>query len=99
MDLREKIYQNLRKVPKGKVISYKELGKSVGINASRFVGTCMRTNPDPVKTPCYKVVLSSGKIGNYSSGGSKAKIKKLKNDGIEVINGKINMEKDGYVFS
>jgi len=100
MELKEKIYTNLRKVPKGKVITYGELAKSVGTNASRFIGSCMKNNPDPIKTPCYKVVLSSGKVGNYSSvGGSKSKIKKLEVDGVVIKSGKVNLRKYGYVFS
>ena len=101
MQIKEQIYSNLKKVPKGKVITYKELAKSVNpeSHAYRFVGTCMRTNKDPIKIPCYKVVKSDGKVGNYSSsGGTKLKIKKLQDDGIEIINNKIDLEKYGYSF-
>ena len=100
MDLKEKIYERLRQVPKGKVVTYGELAKACNSNAFRFVGTCMKTNPDPVKTPCYKVVLSNGEIGNYSGvGGVKSKISKLKSDGIEINNGKIDLNKFGWKFS
>jgi len=99
MGLKEEIYANLRKVPHGKVVTYGILGNSVGINAPRFVGTCMKTNPDPDKTPCYKVVKSSGEVGGYSSvGGVNEKIKKLEMDGIEVIDGKVDLVKYGYNF-
>ena len=97
---KEKIYEKLRQVPKGRVVTYGELARSIGTNAFRFVGSCMKTNPDPVKTPCYKVILSSGKIGNYSGiGGIKSKISKLKSDGIEIIDGKIDLDKFGWKFS
>lgn len=101
MNLKKQIYSNLQKVPKGKVITYKELAKSVNSKskAYRFVGTCMKTNKDPIKIPCYKVVKSDGNIGNYSSsGGTNLKIKKLQADGIEIINNKIDLEKYGYKF-
>jgi len=96
--LQTKIYQKLTQVPRGKVITYKELAKSVNSNASRFVGSCMRNNSDPVKIPCYKVVLSSGMVGNYSAGGVKTKIKLLEKDGVVIVNKKVNLEKFGYRF-
>ena len=99
MELKEKIYKNLKKVPKGKVITYKSLGKSVNSKAYRYVGMCMKTNSDLIKIPCYKVVLSSGRIGNYSGiGGVKQKIKLLEKDGIKVVNGKVDLKKYGYKF-
>ncbi|MBS3066349.1 MGMT family protein [Candidatus Pacearchaeota archaeon] len=97
MELKQKIYSNLKKVPKGKVITYKELGKAVNSKAYRFVGTCMKENKYPKEIPCYKVVLSDGRIGNYSSsGGVKSKIKKLEADGIKVVNGKVDLKEYLY---
>lgn len=85
------------KVPKGKVITYKELAKSTNSRAYRFVGNCMKNNKFPDKIPCYKVVNSNGNVGNYSGkGGVKIKIKKLRSDGIKVVNGKIDLKKFEY---
>ncbi len=92
----EKVYEKLKKVPKGKVITYKELAKSVKSDAYRAVGNAMKNNEDPVKIPCYKVVCSDGFVGNYSGGGMKKKIKLLRKDGIEVNNNKIDLKK--YLF-
>ncbi|MBI3026936.1 MGMT family protein, partial [Candidatus Woesearchaeota archaeon] len=41
----EKIYELLKKVPKGKVTTYKELAHSAGTRAYRAVGQAMRCNP------------------------------------------------------
>ena len=98
-DLRPKIYSKLKQVPKGKVITYKELAKACNSKAYRFVGTCMKENKHLKEIPCYKVVLSDGRIGNYSgSGGVKGKIKLLENDGIEIINGMVDLKKYLYKF-
>ena len=95
----EKIYEKLKKVPKWKFISYKELGRAVNSKAYRAVGNAMKNNKDPVNIPCYKVIKSSGEIGDYSSnGGAKKKIKLLKKDGIEIKNNKIDLNKYGYSF-
>ena len=97
--MKNQIYQNLKKVPKGKVITYKALANSINSKAYRFVGTCMKNNTDPVSIPCYKVVLSNGDVGNYSAvGGIRAKVKKLENEGIEVKKGKVNLKKFGFKF-
>lgn len=99
MELKDKIYTNLRKVPKGKVITYKELAKSVNTKAYRFVGTCMKENKTPIVIPCYKVILSDGKLGNYSgSGGVREKAKLLEKDGIKIVNGRVDLDKYLHKF-
>ncbi|MEM3067358.1 MAG: MGMT family protein [Thermoplasmata archaeon] len=96
--LKLQIYEYLKKVPKGKVITYKELAKSVNSKAYRFVGHCMKTNSNRIKIPCYKVIKSDGKIGEYSDGGIEGKIAKLRKEGIEVVNGKVDLKKYGWKF-
>jgi alkylated DNA nucleotide flippase Atl1 len=58
-------------------------------------------NPDAPKVPCHRVVLASGKVGNYSGeGGSKRKIELLEQEGVSVRDGKIvDFEKRMYDFS
>ncbi|NIO20441.1 MAG: methylated-DNA--[protein]-cysteine S-methyltransferase [Candidatus Aenigmarchaeota archaeon] len=91
-----RVYEFLRKVPKGRVTTYKELAKASGTHP-RTVGLLMKKNKDPVNIPCYKVVRSDGSLGGYSAeGGVKTKIRLLRRDGIEIRNGKINLKK--YLF-
>ena len=95
---RNKVYGQLKKVPKGKVVTYKTLAGSLGTKAYRAVGTAMKCNEDPVNIPCYKVVRSDGSVGSYSSpGGTRKKIELLQKDGITVNNGKID-KKYFYFF-
>jgi len=96
--LRKKVYEKLRKVPKGKFITYKKLAEAVNSKAYRAVGTFMKTNIFPKKIPCYKVVKSNGFVGGYS-GGMKKKIALLKKDGIKVKNNKVDLEKYQFEFS
>tara|TARA_Y100000310_G_scaffold345665_1_gene467944 strand:+ start:3823 stop:4125 length:303 start_codon:yes stop_codon:yes gene_type:complete len=93
-----KIYSNLKKVPKGKITTYKELAKSINSKAYRYVGTLMKTNKNPNKIPCFKVVKSNGNIGEYASG-KKEKINRLNKENIKVKNNKIiNFKKVLYKF-
>jgi len=86
----EKVYSVLRKVPKGKVVTYKILADKLKSKAYRAVGTAMKRNPYAPEIPCHRVVLSSGNIGGYSGkGGVKGKIKLLRKEGVEVKNNKI----------
>ncbi len=94
----EKCYEVLRKVPKGKVTTYKEIANSVGTKAYRAVGNAMNKNPYSPGVACHRVVNSNGKIGGFASG-AQNKIKMLKKEGVEVKKGKIeNFNKVLYKF-
>jgi methylated-DNA-[protein]-cysteine S-methyltransferase len=94
----QKCYKLLKKIPKGKVTTYKEIADAIGTKAYRAVGNAMKKNKNPIVIPCHRVVKSNGEIGGYSKGISK-KIKLLKKEGIEIKNHKIDLEKFGYFFN
>ncbi len=99
----QKIYSQLKKVPKGKVTTYKALAESLGSKAYRAVGTAMKNNPNAPQVPCHRVVSSNGTVGGFKgekSGKSIAeKIVLLRNEGVEVIGGKIkDFEKKNHTF-
>ena len=82
----------LKKIPKGKVATYKEFARVCG-TSPRAIGRIMAQNKDPLNYPCYKVVSSNGRIGGYSGrGGLRGKQALLKKDGIRVKNGRIDKE-------
>ena len=91
----------LTKIPRGKVTTYGALARATG-SSPRAVGQIMRRNEHPETYPCYKVVSSSGKVHGYSGclKGAKVnkKIRMLKKDGIEIVNGKIDLSKYGHKF-
>ena len=61
----EKVYALLKKVPKGKVTTYKALAEKLGTKAYRAVGQAMRCNPYAPNVPCHRVVSSDGSIGGF----------------------------------
>ena len=99
MKLEEKVYKKLLEVPKGKITTYRELAKAIGLkNGQRVIGKIMNKNPYPVIIPCHRVIKSDGKIGGFAWG-EKVKAKMLSNEGIKIGNGKIlDMEKSIYRF-
>ena len=99
MKLEEKVYNKLLEVPKGKITTYGELAKAIGLkNGQRVIGKIMNKNPYPVIVPCHRVIKSDGKIGGYAWG-EKVKAKMLLNEGIKIKNGKIlDVEKSIHRF-
>ena len=89
MNLDKKIYKKLLEVPEGKITTYGELAKAVGIkNGQRVVGRIMNKNPYPVIIPCHRVVKSDGKVGGYAYG-QQVKINMLSKEGIKIKEDKI----------
>ena len=89
MNLDKKIYKKLLEVPEGKITTYGELAKAVGMkNGQRAVGKIMNANPYPVIIPCHRVVKSDGKVGGYYYG-QNVKINMLKKEGVKIKNDKI----------
>lgn len=77
-----KVYEAVKKIPKGEVRSYKWAAKKIGQpKAYRAVGNALSKNPWPIIVPCHRIVKSDGSLGGFSSG-AKAKLKLLKAEGL-----------------
>ncbi|MEM0130405.1 MAG: endonuclease V [Thermoplasmatales archaeon] len=95
-DIYEAFYELVRQIPEGYVSTYGDLAMQLGdIVASRAVGQMLSENEEPDSIPCYRVVMSDGRIGGYTHPrGVSEKIRRLRSDGIPVINGRVeNMER------
>jgi len=76
----EKVYDIVRKIPKGKVLTYKQVAEKAGNSlASRAVGNILSKNYN-LHIPCHRVVCSDGKLGGYNRG-EKAKREILRKEG------------------
>lgn len=74
---KEKVFDVTKKIPEGKVMTYKEVAIKIGSpNAARAVGAALRTNYDP-SIPCHRVIRSDGGMGGYNRGGVDVKKKIL----------------------
>ncbi|MEK7510457.1 MAG: MGMT family protein [Patescibacteria group bacterium] len=86
----------LKKIPKGKVATYKEMAR-VCATSARAIGKIMATNPDPKNFPCYKVVAYDGSLGGYSGrGGLKEKRRLLAKEGIRFEKGRVREDHFHY---
>lgn len=80
----------MARIPKGKVVSYGFIGKSLGLNP-RHVGKILHFNPDPSQFPCHRVVHSDGTLPDgYAFGGKNAQKELLEKEGIALVAGKIS---------
>ena len=94
----KEIYKILMNVPKGRVTTYKELGRASG-HHQRAVGKLMNVNPYAPRVPCHRVVMSGGSIGGFG-GGVPKKIAMLEKEGVLVKRGKIiDFEKKFFQFN
>ena len=83
----KKVYELCKKVPKGKVTTYKAIAKKMETKAYRAVGAALNKNPF-AKVPCHRVVGSNGHLVGFARG-LKKKAALLKKEGIKIKNNKI----------
>lgn len=93
-NLSQKVYDYLTKIPKGKVVTYKQIAEYLGNKGlARVVGTILHKNPDGDKYPCYKVLNSKGELAEaFVFGGKEVQKQRLEKDGIKVINNKVDLK-------
>ena len=76
----QKVYDVVRKIPQGKVLTYKEVAIKIGNpKAYRAVGNALNKNRHK-DVPCHRVIRSDGTIGGYAKGTTEKK-RMLKKEG------------------
>ncbi len=87
----EAIYALTMLIPVGRVTSYGNIARVLGINP-RLVGLAMKKNNKPIIIPCHRVVAWNGDLKNYSRGGPPVKEKLLRFKGVKVENRRVPRE-------
>lgn len=90
-DVSERVYQIVAGIPKGKVMSYGQIGVMVGIGP-RQVGRILHLNPYPSSpfvrgkgagVPCHRVVHADGSLATgYAFGGPNKQRELLEKEGV-----------------
>jgi methylated-DNA-[protein]-cysteine S-methyltransferase len=76
------VYDIVAQIPEGKVTTYGDIARALGHpGASRAIGRILNRNPNPIITPCHRVIKSDGKLGGYVYGTIKKK-ELLKKEGL-----------------
>jgi methylated-DNA-[protein]-cysteine S-methyltransferase len=89
----EKVYAATRRIPRGRVSTYRLIGKFIKCASSQAVGQALRRNPFAPQVPCHRVIASSLTIGGFSGARDgveiKRKLKLLDVEGVQFIKGKL----------
>jgi O-6-methylguanine DNA methyltransferase len=65
----DRVHEVVRKIPRGKTLTYKEVAqKSGNSKAARVVAMIMSKNYD-TRVPCHRVIRTDGGMGGYNRGG------------------------------
>ncbi|MBI2133837.1 MGMT family protein [Candidatus Woesearchaeota archaeon] len=96
MTFNRKVYCLCRKIPKGKVTTYKIVAEKLGTKAYRAVGNALNKNPDSTTVPCHRIVGSDGHLTGFARGIRKKK-GMLEKEGIKITCFKV-MELEKHVF-
>ncbi len=95
LSFNEKCYELLKRIPKGKVTTYKAIAQALHTKAYQAVGNAMASNPNPITVPCHRVVNSDGRIGKFALGTAK-KIELLESEGVGIQENQVTNFKNVY---
>lgn len=94
----DKVYKLVSLIPKGKVVTYKQISQITGINP-RVVGFALHANKNPKTVPCHRVVNIKGQLAkSYAYGGEKAQKARLEKEGIKFLGGAVNLPKHQHLL-
>ena len=81
-----KVWNYLKKIPRGEVRTYLQVAKAIGKpTAHRAVANAVGKNPYPPKIPCHRVIRTDGSLGGYSGkGGIKTKLRLLRSEKVDI---------------
>jgi len=80
---RQSVWDILRSIPYGEVMTYGEIAKQLGCKSSQAVGGAVGHNPISIIIPCHRVVGANGSLTGFA-GGINMKIKLLELDGVDM---------------
>lgn len=93
----KRIYEAVKRIPEGRVATYGRVAQMAGDKKmARAVGNALHKNPEPGIIPCHRVVNSKGELaGEFAFGGAGAQARLLAEEGVEVIDGRVDLGKYG----
>lgn len=100
MDTFNRIYEVVKRIPKGRVASYGTVAATAGNPRwSRVVGYALHVNPEPGKIPCHRVVTKNGEVSKaFAFGGENMQRTLLSEEGVEFLeDGRVDMKKYGWM--
>ena len=94
----ERIYEQVKRIPKGKVASYGLIAAAAGNPRwARVVGYALHVNPYPGEVPCHRVVTKAGAVApGFAFGGPNVQRELLEAEGVTFLpNGQVDLASCG----
>ena len=91
----ERVYEFVRHVPSGKVVTYGQVAVAIGApRCARQVGWALHVNPEPGVIPCHRVVNREGRLAPaFAFGGPDVQASLLEAEGVQVEGGYVDLSK------
>ena len=87
-DFELRVYESCRRIPSGKVSTYRELARALDCGSAQAIGQALKRNPYAPEVPCHRVVRSDGRIGGFAGHTDgpeiERKIKLLRAEGVRI---------------
>ncbi len=87
------VYAAVRRIPRGKVATYGDVAEAIGApRAAQAVGWALHVNPEPILTPCHRVVNRYGHLAkNFGFGGIEEQERLLALEDVVVRDGAVDL--------
>ncbi|KXK27280.1 MAG: Bifunctional transcriptional activator/DNA repair enzyme Ada [candidate division WS6 bacterium OLB20] len=95
----ERVFELLRTVPEGRVVTYGQLAAAAGIRSPRAVGRILHHNPDEGLNPCHRVVFADGSLSPaFAFGGTEEHRARLAAEGVAFKGSKVDLRAHQFEF-
>ena len=98
----QRVYECLRRVPRGRVVTYRELARAVGCGSAQAVGQALKKNPFAPEVPCHRVIKSDLRVGGFcgetEGGAVRRKVALLEAEGVVWCDGRLRDASALYRF-
>jgi len=82
----EQVYEVVKEIPEGMVMTYGQIAEKLGSRDARRVGHALHANKDGTLVPCHRVVNKMGKLApGYAFGGPNEQKNRLKAEGVKFL--------------
>jgi O-6-methylguanine DNA methyltransferase len=92
MSFAQKVWAVTARIPRGKVLTYADVARTLKTNAFRAVGQALHRNPYAPGVPCHRVVGSDGRLTGYAQGLEK-KRRMLEAEGVAFRGSRVDLRK------
>ena len=90
MNFFDKVWQEVARIPKGKVATYGQIARILGTQDARRIGHALHANKDR-NIPCHRVVMKDGSMApGFAFGGPEEQMKLLLSEGVKFIDDKVS---------